>query len=120
MSKVQLKEVEKQNNDPEQGMEMIGMVLGALKTWILIKFNNILKVQIKRLERYRGLLEMFQGSQATKEEPPKQEMEQRNNPFMFKKRLRGDLICAKIYISLLKKMMIFVNISESSQFGIND
>ena len=85
MSKVQLKEVEKQNNDPEQGMEMIGMVLGALKNMDINQIQQYIKSANQAIGTIQGLLEMFQGSQATKEEPPKQEMEQRNNPFMFRK-----------------------------------
>ncbi len=84
-SKVQLKEMEKQNNDSEQGMEMIGMVLGALKNMDINQIQQYIKSANQAIGTIQGLLEMFQGSQPTKEEPPKQEMEQRNNPFMFRK-----------------------------------
>lgn len=82
----QSNEVGNKKNETEQGTELMGMVLGALKNMDINQIQQYIISANQALGTIQGLLEMFQGNKMThEEESPKPEIEQRTNPFMFRK-----------------------------------
>lgn len=78
-------EVDKQSNELEQNQEFIGMLIGALKNMDINQIQQYIKSANQTIGTIQGVLDMFQGSKPTQEEPPKPEMEHRKNPFTFRK-----------------------------------
>jgi hypothetical protein len=81
----QPKEVIKSDKDTIQNLEFIGTVLGALKNMDINQIQQYIKSANQAIGTIQGVLEMFQGNKQTKEEPEEPEVEQRRNPFMFRK-----------------------------------
>lgn len=81
----QSSEVEKPNNELEQSQEFIGMILGALKNMDINQIQQYIKSANQAIGTIQGVLDMFQGSKPTQEEPPEPVIEERKNPFMFRK-----------------------------------
>jgi Putative coat protein len=82
----QSSEVEKPNNELEQSQEFIGMILGALKNMDINQIQQYIKSANQAIGTIQGVLDMFQGSKSTtQEEPPKPVIEERKDPFMFRK-----------------------------------
>ncbi len=86
---------EGKQNESSSNQEWIGMVLGALKNMDINQIQEYIKSANQALGTVQGLIEMFQGSNTTKEESPTQnreteqqespEREHRKNPFLFRK-----------------------------------
>lgn len=78
--------VEKQK-ESEQSSDLVGMLIGALKNMDINQIQQYIISANQALGTIQGLLEMFQGSKTRQEESPadKPEIEQRKNPFMFRK-----------------------------------
>lgn len=75
------------NKESEQSADFMGMVLGALKNMDINQIQQYIISANQALGTIQGLLEMFQGSKTRQEESSteKPEIEQRKNPFMFRK-----------------------------------
>lgn len=79
------KEEEKKDTKGESTQELIGMLLGAVKNMDVNQIQQYIKSANQAIGTIQGLLEMFQGNQATKDKPEEPKVEQRRNPFLFRK-----------------------------------
>ena len=79
----------KSEKESDQTQEMIGMVLNAIKNMDINQIQQYIKSANQALGTIQGLLQMFgnTNSDSRNEESQTQqpEMEQRKNPFMFRK-----------------------------------
>lgn len=75
------------SKESEQSQDLMGMLLGALKNMDINQIQQYIISANQALGTIQGLLEMFQGSKTRQEESPteKPEIEERKNPFMFRK-----------------------------------
>ena len=79
------KAVEQNDKELVQSQEFLTMLLGALKSMDINQIQQYIRSANQAIGTIQGLLEVFQGDRSTKEEPPKQEVEKRGNPFVFRK-----------------------------------